>query len=143
MATRLDPYLSFRDQTREAMEFYRGVFGGTLTLNTFADFHASPDHSEDDKIMHAILEVPSGISFMAADTPNSMERVPGDNFSMSLSGEDESELRGYFEKLAEGGSIQMPLEKAAWGDTFGMLIDRFGVRWMVNISGEHGSTPPR
>ncbi|MGE5459171.1 MAG: VOC family protein, partial [Solirubrobacterales bacterium] len=61
MATRLDPYLSFRDETREAMEFYRGVFGGTLTLNTFADFHASPDHSEDDKIMHAILEVPSGI----------------------------------------------------------------------------------
>ena len=138
MAVRLDPYLSFRDNAREAMAFYQGVFGGDLTVNTFADYHASPDHSEDDKIMHAVLEAPTGIKFMASDTPNNMEYAPGRDFSMSLSGEDETELRGYFDKLGEGGAVGMPLEQAPWGDTFGMLTDRFGVRWLVNISKSEG-----
>jgi PhnB protein len=138
MQTKLNPYLSFRDNTREAMEFYQGVFGGKLDLNTFKDYHASSDPGEDDKIMHAVLEADNGITFMAADTPNSMEHTPGANFSMSLSGGDEAELRGYFEKLQDGGMVLMPLEKAAWGDTFGMLTDRFGIRWLVNISGGPG-----
>lgn len=136
MAAQLNPYLSFRDNAREAMEFYKGVFGGTVTLNTFGEFEASPDHSEDDKIMHSVLEAPSGITFMAADTPNAMEHDPGRNVSMSLSGEDEAELRGYFDKLAEGGTVEMPLTEATWGDTFGMLTDRFGIHWLVNVS--HG-----
>jgi PhnB protein len=133
MAVVLDPYLNFRDDTREAMEFYRGVFGGELRMMTFKEYQASQDPSEDDKIMHAQLEA-DGIRLMAADTPNSMEYQPGTNFNLSLSGEDEATLRGYFEKLQEGGSVIMPLEKAAWGDTFGMLQDRFGVRWLVNVN---------
>jgi PhnB protein len=134
MGIRLDPYLNFRDNTREAMEFYHGVFGGDLRLATFKDYHASSDPSEDDKIMHAALEGENGIIFMAADTPKSMEYDPGTNFNMSLSGEDETQLRGYFDKLGEGGTVTMPLEAAPWGDTFGMLVDRFGIRWLVNIS---------
>ncbi|HZD79215.1 MAG TPA: VOC family protein [Actinomycetota bacterium] len=137
MPTKLNPYLNFRDSTREAMEFYRTVFGGKLYLSTFKDFNASQDPSEDEKIMHAVLEAENGLTIMAADTPNSMEYTPGTNFNMSLSGDDEAELRGYFEKLGEGGKVTMPLEKAAWGDTFGMLIDGFGVRWLVNIAGRH------
>ncbi len=134
MQTKLDPYLNFRDTTREAMEFYQSVFGGKLDLSTFKDYHASPDPSEDDKIMHAVLETENGMTFMAADTPNSMEYTPGTNFNMSLSGDDEASLTIYFEKLQEGGTVTMPLQKAAWGDTFGMLVDRFGIRWLVNIS---------
>lgn len=134
MATQLAPYLSFRDNTREAMEFYQGVFGGELRMNTFGDFQAAHDPSENDKIMHSQLEAPNGITFMAADTPNDMEHVPGRNIAMSLSGEDEAELRGYFDKLAEGGTVEMPLTEATWGDTFGMLTDRFGIRWLVNVS---------
>ena len=133
MSVVLDPYLNFRDETREAMEFYRGVFGGELRMMTFKEYQASQDPSEDDKIMHAQLEA-EGIRLMAADTPNSMEYQPGTNFNLSLSGEDEATLRGYFEKLQEGGKVTMPLEKAAWGDTFGMLIDRFGVSWLVNVN---------
>ncbi|MDQ3811376.1 MAG: VOC family protein [Chloroflexota bacterium] len=135
MQSRLNPYLSFRDNAREAMEFYKTVFGGTLTVSTFKEFHASQDPSEDDKVMHSMLEADNGIVFMAADTPNSMEYRPGTSMSMSLSGDNEPELRGYFEKLSAGGQVNMPLDKAPWGDIFGMLTDRFGVNWIVNISG--------
>jgi len=134
MAITLNPYLNFRGNAREAMEFYEGVFGGKLNVATFADYHASTDPSEDQLVMHADLESASGIRFMGADVPNRMDYQAGTNFSMSLSGEDEAELRGYFEKLSDGSSITMPLEKAAWGDTFGMCTDRFGVSWLVNIN---------
>jgi PhnB protein len=134
---RLNPYLNFRDNTREAMEFYRSVFGGELRMQTFEEFHATEDATEGDKIMHAQLEA-GDIVFMAADTPNHMEYDPGTNFNMSLSGEDEQRLRDYFEKLSAGGTVAMPLEQAPWGDTFGMVIDRFGIRWLVNISKPQG-----
>jgi PhnB protein len=136
MQTRLNPYLSFRDNARQAMEFYQSVFGGKLVMNTFQEFQASEDPGESDKIMHAMLEAENGITFMAADTPNVMAYHPGANISMSLSGENEKELRSYFQKLSAGGTIIMPLERAPWGDTFGMCTDRFGVNWMVNIAGQ-------
>lgn len=134
MQSRLNPYLSFKDNAREAMEFYKTVFGGQLYMDTFEKFHASPDTSENNKIMHAMLQADNGITFMAADTPNSMDYTPGKNISMSLSGDNEAELRGYWNKLVDGGSVRMPLEKAPWGDTFGMLTDKFGIDWMVNIT---------
>jgi PhnB protein len=134
MAISLNAYLSFRDNAREAMEFYRGVFGGTLNVSTFAENQASTDPSEDSLVMHADLETSGGIRFMASDTPKRMEFQPGTNFSMSLSGDEESQLRSYFEKLSAGGSVTMPLEKAPWGDTFGMVTDRFGIQWLVNVS---------
>jgi PhnB protein len=136
MPSTLNPYLSFRDNAREAMEFYQTVFGGKLEMQTFKEYHASQDPSEDNKIMHAVLTADNGIVFMASDTPNSMEYRTGTNMSMSLSGDNEAELRGYYEKLSAGGTIGMPLEKAPWGDTFGMCTDKFGVSWLVNISGQ-------
>ena len=135
MSTVLNPYLSFRDNARQAMDFYHSVFGGDLQLSTFAELHASEDPAEQDKIMHGRLITEGGLNLMAADTPNSMELGPGGNIAVSLSGEDEPELRGYFEGLAQGGTITLPLEKAPWGDSFGMLTDQFGTDWMVNITG--------
>ena len=136
MQSNLNPYLSFRDNAREAMEFYQTVFGGKLEMQTFREYHASQDPSEDNKIMHAMLTADNGIVFMASDTPNSMEYRTGTNMSMSLSGDNETELRGYYEKLSASGTIGMPLEKAPWGDMFGMFTDKFGVPWLVNISGQ-------
>lgn len=133
MHVKLNPYLNFRGNTREAMEFYHTVFGGTLNAQTFQEFHASQDPSEDNLIMHAALEGDNGVSFMAADVPSRMEYKPGSNFSMSLTSDDEALLRGYFEKLADGGTVTMPLEKAVWGDTFGMCVDKFGTSWLVDI----------
>jgi PhnB protein len=116
------------------MEFYQTVFGGKLQMQTFKEFHASHDPSEDNKIMHATLEADNGIVFMASDTPNNLEYRTGTNMSMSLSGDNEAELRAYYEQLSAGGTISMPLEKAPWGDTFGMFTDKFGVSWLVNIA---------
>ena len=136
MQSKLNPYLGFQDNAREAMEFYKTVFGGKLDLNTFKENNSSQDPSEDDKIMHSMLEADNGITFMASDTPKGMEYKPGTNYSMSLSGDNEAELRGYFEKLSVGGTVTMPLEKAPWGDTFGMVNDKFGVQWLVNITAQ-------
>ena len=138
MATNLNPYLGFRDDARSAMDFYHSVFGGELTRSTFAEMHASEDPAEAEKIMHSQLVTPGGMVLMAADTPNGMEYTSGGSISVSLSGSDEDELRGYFEKLSDGGTVVLPLEKAPWGDSFGMCVDRFGVAWMVNISGGGG-----
>ena len=138
MSSRLNPYLSFRDNAREAMEFYQGVFGGKLDLTTFKEFDVGADPADDDKIMHAMLEAPNGMVLMGADTPMAMEYTPGNTISVSLSGDDEAELRGYYDKLKEGGTEVMPMEKAPWGDSFGMLKDRYGIDWLVNISGQGG-----
>lgn len=138
MPTRLNPYLGFRDTARQAMEFYRTVFGGELTVSTFGDFQASDDPAEKDKVMHSQLETPGGLVLMAADTPDRMPFTPGDNFSVSLSGgsDSDAELRGYWEKLADGGNVLEPLAVAPWGDAFGMVTDRFGTTWLVNIAGD-------
>ncbi|MGW1033805.1 VOC family protein [Streptomyces antibioticus] len=133
MASRLNPYLSFSGDARQALEFYQEVFGGTLNLNTFGDFgQAGTPHA--DQIMHGMLETPGGFTLMGADTPPGMEQSAGDNFSVSLSGDDDAELRGWWEKLSAGGTVSVPLEKQMWGDVFGMCKDRFGIPWMVDIA---------
>ncbi|WP_053718405.1 VOC family protein [Saccharothrix sp. NRRL B-16348] len=134
MTSRLNPYISFAGNAREAMEYYESVFGGTLRLNTFGEF-GQADAPEADKIMHGMLETSSGYTLMGADTPPGMPHNPGDNITVSLSGDDVDELRGYFEKLSDGGTVTVPLEKQMWGDEFGACQDRFGIYWMVNISG--------
>lgn len=140
MTSKLVPYISFKDNTREAMEFYHNIFGGKLQLRTFKEYNASRNPSDDEKIMHSVIES-EGITFMGSDTPSTMEYKSGSNIGMSLSGEDEEELRGYWQKLSEGGNIFMPLEKAIWGDIFGMLTDKFGINWMVNINkGQNSQT---
>ena len=133
MTTRLNPYLSFSDTARQAMEFYRGVFGGELALSTFGEAGGA-EGADADKIMHSQLETPDGFTIMGADTPTGMEFDPGTNIAVSLSGDDVDELRGYWAKLSGGGTTSVPLEKQMWGDEFGMCVDPFGIAWMVNIS---------
>lgn len=132
MAVRLNPYLSFRDNARQAMEFYRDVFGGTLAVSTFGEF-GMPD-ADPDQLMHAMLETESGFTLMGADTPPGMEHNPGDAYAVSLSGDNADELRRYWERLSADGVVWAPLAKQVWGDEFGMCVDQFGIRWMVNIT---------
>jgi PhnB protein len=141
MPTVLNPYLSFRDNAREAMNFYQAVFGGELRVSTFGEYQASEDPAEADKIMHGMLTTPQGLVLMGADTPNGMEYSQGSAISISLSGEDEAELRGYYDKLSgDGGSVTVPMEQSPWGDIFGMCTDRYGVAWLVNVNAPQGTT---
>jgi PhnB protein len=87
--------------------------------------------------MHGQLETEQGFTLMAADTPPGMAYSPGSSISVSLSGDDE-QLRGFWERLGDGGTVTVPLEQQPWGDEFGMLVDRFGISWMVNIAGPGG-----
>jgi len=134
MTTRLNPYLNFREGTRDVMNFYVTVFGGELTISTFADSGGMGlDESEQGKVLHSQLVTDAGLTVMAADVPASM--TVGANGTVALSGDDDAELRGYWDRLTDGGSVTVPLERAPWGDAFGMCTDRFGVDWLVNISG--------
>lgn len=134
MGSKLNPYLAFPGTARDAMTFYESVFGGKLDLMTFADAGAGEGMPDPNLVMHANLESPSGFTLMASDLAHGMEHKPGENISISLSGDDETELRGYWEKLSGSGTVTMPLEQQIWGDLFGMCVDRFGIAWMVNIS---------
>ena len=135
MSTRLNPYLSFRDNAREAMEFYQSIFGGELTMSTFAEYHASEDPAEADKIMHSQLDHRRRARLMAADTPNSMDYSPGNTTRCRSAVTTRASCAATGTAL-RGGTVTMPLEKAPWGDSFGMCADRYGVSWMVNIAGD-------
>jgi len=132
MAVQLSPYLHFDGTAREAMTFYRDVLGGELTMNTFGEYGAEGPEAEG--IMHAMLRTDEGLMFMASDLPPGTTLTPGDaTVTLALSGDDEERLRGWFEALAEGGEVHVPLEKQMWGDVFGQLKDRYGVQWLVDI----------
>jgi len=135
--SRLNPYVNFDGNAREAMEYYQGVFGGSLNINTFGEY-GDADAPGADGVMHAQLENDEGFTLMASDLPPGTTMNAGDNMTISLSGDDGAQLRDYWNKLSDGGQVTMPLEKQMWGDEFGMCVDRFGVRWMVNITPRHG-----
>lgn len=135
--TKLNPYLHFKDKAREAMEFYKSIFGGELTISTFKEGMGDTG-PEADNVMHAMLVIGPEMTLMAADTPSHMEYKPGASVELSLSGDnsEEAKLTEYWNRLSEGGTQAVPLDKAPWGDTFGMVTDKFGIQWMVNIAGK-------
>ena len=130
MSVILNPYIGFKDQARAAMEFYQSVFGGELNVMNFGEVPGSASPETEGLVMHSQLTTDNGMTIMAADTTEEPY-----NGSISLSGDDDAKLRGYWDKLADGATIGEPLVTAPWGDTFGMLTDRFGVKWMINIAG--------
>ena len=135
MGTTLMPYLTFDGTAAQAMKFYHSVLGGELTMQTFGEAKMANKPEDENRIIHATLKN-EALTFMASDSQPGMPIKMGDNFSMSISGEDSPRLTEIFNKLAQDGKIDMPLAKQFWGDTFGMVRDRFGVHWMVNINAQ-------
>jgi PhnB protein len=133
MALRLNPYLHFAGNAREAMEFYRSVLGGHLEVMTFGDVGGGGGEYPDDGVMHAFLRTDHGVELMASDGHDPDAGGP-DKVSLSLSGDDVATLTRWFEALAEGGAVDVPLGRQVWGDTFGQVTDRFGIRWLVNVT---------
>ncbi|WP_434741200.1 VOC family protein [Micromonospora sp. SH-82] len=133
MASQLNPYLTFDGNAREAMEFYRSVFGGELSITTFSEF-GTTEPGLADKVMHGSLATDRGYTLMASDTAPGMAHRPGDTITCMLSGDPGEGLEEAWEKLSAGATVTMPLEKQMWGDLYGACVDRFGIPWMVNIS---------
>ena len=140
MSAILNPYIHLQNSAREAITFYQSVFGGELTISTFKEGGMDTGiAAEGNLIMHGQLDAPNGLTLMVADTPAHMDYNPGGTVDISLSGDDEETLTGWWHKLADGATINLPLEKAPWGASFGMLTDKFGIDWMVNITGASAS----
>ncbi|GAA0495641.1 VOC family protein [Paractinoplanes deccanensis] len=135
MASQLNPYLTFDGNAREALDFYKSVFGGDLAINTYGDFGA-PDPTAAGRIMHGRLDTPQGYTIMAADAPPGSTTTFGDNVVCSLSGDAGEGLEDVWDKLSPNAEIEVPFEKQMWGDTFGQLKDRYGIHWMVNVTGQ-------
>jgi len=122
-------------QAAEAMNFYKSVFGGELSLQTFAESGMPTSEEDKNKVIHAELKTPE-ITFMSSDGNAEHPVKMGDNIQMSLMGTDMETLTKYFNTLVDGGTVTMPLAKQFWGDTYGQLTDKFGIHWAVNISAE-------
>lgn len=131
-----NPYLMFAGNAEEALKFYQSIFGGNLSIMRFGDMPGDAGHPDaKDKVMHGSLE-DGDVVLMGSDAMDASDATNRSGVAMSLNGFSgaEAKLRGYWDKLAEGGNITQPLVKAEWGDTFGMVTDKFGSLWMVNIS---------
>lgn len=129
----LDPYLFFGGNCKEAMEFYKGIFGGDVTIMTFGDMPGDMQDKEamNDLVMHAFLDA-GDIRLMASDSQQASAKAA--KVELSLSGDDEATLRKYFDGLSVGGNVRSPLKTETWGDTFGMLTDKYNIDWMINIT---------
>ena len=141
--TRLQSYLNFAGNAKEAFDLYRSVFGGELSsVVRFKDLPlegVTISEEDGDKIMHIALPIGEDSVLMASDTLESFGRpfVQGNNVYVSVHPATREEADRIFEALSEGAEIEMPIDDQRWGDYFGSLEDRFGVHWMVNHS------PPR
>lgn len=133
MKSTINPYVAFKGNCKEAMEFYKSIFGGELELMDFSSAPMDIPEEYKSKIMHAKLQFGNAV-IMASDTmPNNPINV-GDNVSISLGAESVEVGTKCFNSLSEGGKVLMPFADAFWGSKFGMLEDKFGVRWMIDCS---------
>ena len=131
------PYLFFVGNCREAMTTYHEIFGGDLQLLTAADLPDSPPDAPADAIMHAALTVGDTL-LMASDDPSATEDAGKSGFSVSYTAKDEADATRAFDALAKGGAVTLPVSATSWSPAFGMCTDRFGVAWMVGVTGEQG-----
>ncbi|MFT4109174.1 VOC family protein [Propionicimonas sp.] len=133
MSLSLIAYANFPSGTTgEAMAYYQGVFGGKLEISTFGEF--GMEGMPADGVMHSQL-ITDHFTLMASDAmPGAETSWGGTRIYLALMGDDAQTLGGWFDALAADGSVGMPLEKQVWGDTYGILKDKYGLEWMFNIS---------
>ncbi len=129
----LSPYLNFKGNGGEAMKFYHKIFGGELKAQTFGEAGQAKNDAEKDLLIHAELKS-KDLTFYGTDGNEEHPVTFGNSVNMCLMGDDEATLTKYFNELSEGGTVDMPLAKQFWGDTYGMTTDKFGIHWMFNIS---------
>jgi PhnB protein len=130
MATAAIPYITFAGNAREALNFYQSVFGGKVEITTFGDFNV-PD-APVDGVMHGALTTDE-FAIYGSDAMMTGDLDDANRIRITIAGDDLDTLTGAFNGLAEGGSVGTPLEKQLWGDTYGEVVDQYGIAWMFNI----------
>ncbi|KIG15090.1 putative DNA binding 3-demethylubiquinone-9 3-methyltransferase protein [Enhygromyxa salina] len=134
MSVQSTTHLNFRGDARDALTFYQSVFGGELTLVTYADAHAAREPSEANQVMWGQVAAENGFSVMAYDVPSSLPFSQGENaFFVSVRGDSEAEIQAYWNKLSEGASVIQAIGPSGWAKIYGMLKDRFGVVWVLDV----------
>lgn len=128
---KIEAYLFFPGTTQQAMEFYKTVFGGELTITTRGDVDPSASENDKGQVINALLASP-GFQLRASDRGDSTNATQN-RVALSIIGSDEPHLRQIYDALSAGGTIDSPLEKQFWGDTFGTLTDQYAINWQVNI----------
>ncbi|MET8003680.1 VOC family protein [Nonomuraea glycinis] len=131
-------HLNFRGDARAALEFYRSVFGGDLAVVTYKDAGNVQDPAEADQVMWGQVVTDDGFHVMAYDVPARLPYDQGENsFFLSVRGESAQEITAYWEKLTAGATVVQPLAPAQWASLYGMLKDRFGVVWVMDVVSEY------
>ncbi len=134
-------HLNFRGGAREALGFYHAVFGGNHMVISYSDAGNVQDPSEADQVMWGQVTADSGFRVMAFDVPSRMGWRPGQNaFFVSVRGTAADEITAYWEKLCEGGAVVQPLAPAAWAPLYGMVKDRFGVTWVLDVVSDYAAS---
>lgn len=127
-------HLNLRGQARAALAFYHAVFGGELTQVTYAQMGNLQDSADADHIIWGQVVAANGFRIMAHDVATALPWNQGQNaFFVSLRGDDADEITAHWHKLGEGGVIQQPLAPAPWTPLYGMLRDRYGVVWVLDV----------
>ena len=127
-------HLNFRGDARPALEFYRSVFGGELAMITYQDAHNVQSPAEADQLMWGQVAADNGFRIMAYDVPSTQPWDRGRNsFFVSVRGQDVAEVTELWQKLSAGGTVLAALAPAAWAPLYGMLTDRFGITWVVDV----------
>jgi PhnB protein len=128
----IEAYLFFPGNTEEAMNFYQGVLGGELSITHRGDVDPTTPQNEAHLVINAALDCGS-FTMRASDRSDATNEVQT-RIELTVTGTDESDLRRIFDGLGIGGTVKAPMEKMFWGDTFGALIDKFGIGWQVNVT---------
>ncbi|GAB2644237.1 VOC family protein [Gordonia jinhuaensis] len=133
MTDTITAHLNFRGQARSALEFYRTVFGGDVTIATYADTHQADDPAQADAVAFGQLTSPTGLRLLAYDVQTAKPYDQGRNsFYLALHGDDPVATRYQWDRLIERGSVLTPLGPSAFAPLYGMLTDRYGVTWIVS-----------
>lgn len=128
-------HLNFRGQARAALAFYQAVFGGEATLVTYQDAGNVRDPADADHVMWGQVAADNGFRIMAYDVPAAMPWQPGENaFFVSVRSDTADEIRALWDKLADGAQVVHALAPAPWTPLYGMLKDRFGVTWLLDVA---------
>lgn len=136
----INPYLNFQGNTEEAFKYYQSVFGGEFIggITRFSDTSEGNElpENERDKVMHIALPIGDGNMIMGTDALESMNQTvqQGNNFYISIQADSREQTDTFFNRLSDGGEVELDMHDAFWGDYFGMFKDKFGIKWMVNFS---------